>query len=182
MDPINQFYAHNAVAGTGLMTRVNRDEIRELAFRRNCYQHSNWSQTGAQIIERVSIFKALNGRTFKISFHRAKSAGSFGASDIDNIAGAAKVLTALLARHEVSAIFTVRKNSRVIYFDALLSAAPSLSEREASVCTGIILGMTSEGIALDLGISANTVRTYRKRAYARLMISSQNELMKLILC
>jgi DNA-binding CsgD family transcriptional regulator len=128
------------------------------------------------------IFKALNGRTFKISFHRAKSAGSFGASDIDNIAGAAKVLTALLARHEASAIFTVRKNSRVIYFDALLSAAPSLSEREASVCTGIILGMTSEGIALDLGISVNTVRTYRKRAYARLMISSQNELMKLILC
>ena len=62
------------------------------------------------------------------------------------------------------------------------SAAAILSEREASVCTGIILGMTSEGIALDLGISVNTVRTYRKRAYARLMISSQNELMKLILC
>jgi len=67
------------------------------------------------------------------------------------------------------------------YFDALIASAPQLTEREASVCSGIVLGMTSEGIALDLGISVNTVRTYRKRAYARLKISSENELIKLVL-
>jgi DNA-binding CsgD family transcriptional regulator len=41
--------------------------------------------------------------------------------------------------------------------------------------------MSSEGIGLDMGISINTVRTYRKRAYARLGICSQNELMRLVL-
>ena len=36
-------------------------------------------------------------------------------------------------------------------------------------------------IGLKLGISVNTVLTYRKRAYGRLHISCQNELMRLIL-
>ena len=36
-------------------------------------------------------------------------------------------------------------------------------------------------IALHLGISVNTVLTYRKRAYGRLKISCQNELLRLIL-
>ena len=181
LDPINQFYSHHAVAATGLMTRINREEIRELAFRRNCYQHATWPQTGAQIIERVSVFKALDGVTFKISFHRAQSAGSFGAGDIENIADATNVITALIARHAASAPRTVSRNSRSAYFDALVASAPQLTEREASVCSGIVLGMTSDGIALDLGISVNTVRTYRKRAYARLKISSENELIKLVL-
>jgi DNA-binding CsgD family transcriptional regulator len=42
-------------------------------------------------------------------------------------------------------------------------------------------GMTPEAIALHLGISVNTVLTYRKRAYGRLKISCQNELLRLIL-
>ena len=44
-----------------------------------------------------------------------------------------------------------------------------------------MLGMTSEAIGLKLGISVNTVLTYRKRAYGRLRISCQNELMRLVL-
>ena len=59
--------------------------------------------------------------------------------------------------------------------------APNIPQREAEVCTAIMLGMTSEAIALKLGISVNTVLTYRKRAYNRLNISCQNELMRLIL-
>jgi LuxR family transcriptional regulator, activator of tox operons len=45
----------------------------------------------------------------------------------------------------------------------------------------IARGMTSEGIGLQLKIGLNTVHAYRKRAYMRLNISSQNELMRLIL-
>ena len=60
--------------------------------------------------------------------------------------------------------------------------SPKMPSREAEVCTAIMLGMTSEAIAIELGISVNTVLTYRKRAYGRLNISCQNELMRLILC
>ena len=59
--------------------------------------------------------------------------------------------------------------------------APSLPARELDVCVSIVNGVTSEGIALALNVSIDTVFTYRKRAYARLGISSQNELVKLVL-
>jgi DNA-binding CsgD family transcriptional regulator len=56
-----------------------------------------------------------------------------------------------------------------------------LTKRERAVCVSIILGFTSEAIALNLGIGLNTVLTYRKRAYARLKITSQNELFTLVI-
>jgi DNA-binding CsgD family transcriptional regulator len=63
--------------------------------------------------------------------------------------------------------------------ERLLAIAPDLTTREREVCALIALGVSSEGIGLRLGISLNTVRTYRKRAYTRLRISSHNELLRL---
>jgi DNA-binding CsgD family transcriptional regulator len=45
----------------------------------------------------------------------------------------------------------------------------------------VLAGMTSEGIALDLGIALSSVLTYRKRGYARLGVTSQAELFALCL-
>lgn len=63
----------------------------------------------------------------------------------------------------------------------LRAVAPLLSAREAEACTGIILGYSSEAIALALGVSIGTVQEFRKRAYRKLGISSQNELMRMVL-
>ncbi|MFL9894820.1 helix-turn-helix transcriptional regulator [Paraburkholderia strydomiana] len=54
-----------------------------------------------------------------------------------------------------------------------------LTARERTVCLGILTGYTSEAIALNLGISINSVLTYRKRIYEKLRITSQNELFML---
>jgi len=56
-----------------------------------------------------------------------------------------------------------------------------LTRRELDVLARILSGLTSEGIALDLRVSVNTVLTYRKRAYGRLGVSSQAELFALCL-
>lgn len=53
----------------------------------------------------------------------------------------------------------------------------SLSRREGEVCARILYGLSSYGIALDLGIGKESVMTYRKRAYQRLGIGSQRELL-----
>ena len=60
----------------------------------------------------------------------------------------------------------------------IAALAPDMPGREVDVCVGIVRGQTSEAIALALKISTNTVLTYRKRAYGRLRISSQNELVR----
>jgi len=48
-----------------------------------------------------------------------------------------------------------------------------LSERERMVCLGILSGRKAEAIAADLGVAASTVITYRKRAYAKLGVTSR---------
>jgi DNA-binding CsgD family transcriptional regulator len=54
-----------------------------------------------------------------------------------------------------------------------------LTVRESDVLSRVMLGVSSEGIALDLGIGLNSVLTYRKHACARLGVSSQVELFAL---
>ncbi|WP_245258617.1 helix-turn-helix transcriptional regulator [Methylopila sp. M107] len=52
----------------------------------------------------------------------------------------------------------------------------AISPREAEVCAHIAIGYNINAISMLLGISQNTASTHRKRAYAKLGISSQNEL------
>ena len=62
--------------------------------------------------------------------------------------------------------------------DAKMGWSPyKLSRREHQVAELICLGMTTTGISLELGISENTVLTYRKRIYGKIGISSQRELL-----
>jgi len=60
--------------------------------------------------------------------------------------------------------------------ETLLRDPGRLTVREAEVCAWIMVGFSAEAISTALGISFDTVKTHRKRAYAKLDIGSQNEL------
>ena len=53
-----------------------------------------------------------------------------------------------------------------------------LTARERQVAVGIIRGVSALGISLELGLSEDTVSTYRKRTYRRLGIGSRHELFR----
>jgi DNA-binding NarL/FixJ family response regulator len=55
-----------------------------------------------------------------------------------------------------------------------------LTAREIEVCTRILMGLTNDGIATDLGLSLPTVKTFRNRAFAKLGIHFRNELFALL--
>ena len=61
--------------------------------------------------------------------------------------------------------------------ESCIVATSALPRREAEVSSRILYGMSSVGIALDLSVSEETVKTYRKRAYQRLAIGSERELL-----
>ncbi|AJE46807.1 helix-turn-helix transcriptional regulator [Celeribacter indicus] len=65
--------------------------------------------------------------------------------------------------------------------DCVAATFPELTRREVAVCARSILGVTAEGIALDLGIKQTSVVTYRRRAYTRLNISSINQLSTMLI-
>lgn len=62
----------------------------------------------------------------------------------------------------------------------LLALDCGLTNRELDVCSRAVFGMTAEGTALDLNVKMTSVHTYRKRAYARMGISSHYELFRLL--
>ena len=61
--------------------------------------------------------------------------------------------------------------------ESCLVVTSVLPRREVEVTARILYGPSSIGIALDLGVSEETVKTYRKRAYHRLGIGSERELL-----
>jgi DNA-binding CsgD family transcriptional regulator len=118
---------------------------------------------------------------YRINFYggsrRARSSGI----DADRIMQSADLLMALLMKHDAISLPSADRLSGGLYQNRLQLLEPTMPLRETEVCSAIVRGMTSEAIALELGITVNTVLTYRKRAYARLGISCQNELLRIVL-
>ena len=78
---------------------------------------------------------------------------------------------ALVSRRRIDHSECVNIFQRKLYLLEL-----GLTERERRVCALAMTGVSIEGSAYELGIKKSSVITYRKRAYARLGISSLNEL------
>lgn len=152
--------------------RTTASEIEYANYRTHCY-------TSVGLEDRISISEARHGQTVRINFYRCRG-NAFSSEDAARILDSAKLLLALVRQHDHAASSSTL-DCPGQYRTRLMSIAPSLSARELDVCVCIINGVTSEGIAIALNVSINTVFTYRKRAYARLGISSQNELIKLVL-
>lgn len=168
-DPVNELIGKTT--SKELSARFSPSEINERNYRRDCYSTHN-------LIDRFSVLRTSKQSTMRINIYRSKSAGRFSDNEIDSIINASWVLFPLVAKHQ-----DLRRNSSpdVMARERLQLAEPALSSRELDICAGIVCGQTSEAIALSLGLSVNTVLTYRKRAYARLGISTQNELMWLLM-
>ncbi len=179
-DPVNQVSKLALSHNDGITVRVARSELRNSPYRRECYAPFDWNGYGAKLVDRFSVIKRHHGEVVGINFYRHANNGPFALRDIQMIVTSADLLFSLLVKHKPAAARRNAEDERRLYQQQLKVVAPSLSQREVQVCTGIALGMTSEAIASTLGISIHTVLTYRKRAYARMGITSQIELLHLM--
>jgi len=171
LDPVQR--AEPGLREGARAVRIEADDIEYGDYRQDCY-------TGVGLHDRFSLLAARHGETLRLNFYRACPAGGFGEAEIDHILLNADLLMALVAKHDTLA--PMREGDAAASFRRRLDRlARPMPRREREICALIAAGMSSEGIALDLGLSVNTVLTYRKRAYARLGISSQNELLRLLL-
>lgn len=132
------------------------------------------------ICDRVVIAGKSRERTYSMSILR-EGRGGFSASDMARIGASAELFISLLANHEELTGSLKNDFTGVISslpdIEARISGASALTAREAEVCARIVYGLTTTGIALDLGLSNETVKTFRKLAYRRLCIGSEHELM-----
>lgn len=172
VDPSNIFNHRQIDAGTYAVL-LEDSQIADDSFRRDCYV-----ETG--ITQRLSVISRSPSECLKISFHKSPEDGLFGQESIDKFLKYGDLLASLLMRHEE--IVAVRRdhNNPERLEGTLARQCPELTDRERRVCSLIAVGLSSEAIALTLGVSINTVLTFRRRAYARLRISTQNELLRLL--
>jgi DNA-binding CsgD family transcriptional regulator len=169
------------LAGTRLaptLIRLRREGLADPAYREACYARPG-------LAERLSLVQCDGGPLVALNLYRRDQSGAFRRGELAVIEAHAGLLAALAAKHVSMLGVLLRSRARG---DRIAAAAARLHaldgrlpRRELEVLARILAGMTSEGIALDLGIAANTVLTYRKRGYGRLRVSSQAELFSLCL-
>lgn len=165
MDPVNRV---GSFEEPGLrLCEMNAQDIFDPDYRNRCY-------TSVQLGTRLSVCETRFDGTVRINFYRQQP---FSDQEKDVIVASLGLLMPLVRRHAVDGEVP---GTAVEFEDRLKRVAPELTARERQVCSLIALGVTSEGIGLELGISLNTVLTYRKRAYTRLNIVSQNQLLRLV--
>jgi DNA-binding CsgD family transcriptional regulator len=149
-------------------------DITDGSYRRDCY-------TSVRLRDRFTVMRRHGDQTVRLNFYRGAAGGRFEPQAVDCIMNSADLLISLLMKHAANAAPASNDGMPKVWQDRLLLLEPNMPKRETEVCAAITSGMTSEAISLNLGISVNTVLTYRKRAYARLGISCQNELLRLVL-
>lgn len=117
---------------------------------------------------------------FGLSIVRTDPNAPFAEEAIEQVAHSAELLMAVLTKH--ADIRRIRPNvakalTALSEIEHCIDTTKALPRREAEVAARILYGMSSVGIALDLSVSEETVKTYRKRAYHRLAIGSERELL-----
>jgi DNA-binding CsgD family transcriptional regulator len=147
------------------MSHQFAEDVSDPKYRELCY-------TKPGIRERASVLLLdRDGLRAAISFYRNLSFDRFSGADFETIAGYASVLYEAVLAH-------VRKTSRRAVSDALHHRIlTNLAHRERQVISYVLAGKTSRETAALLELSETTVLTYRYRAFAKLGVKSQRELL-----
>lgn len=137
------------------------------------------------IVDKFAAALWHEGVCIYTNFYRVTASGRYSDRQIAALHRAGPALAATVARHcqlSLAAKSPQPQDTTMLLRQAfLLPPLKSLTRRERDVCIAILLGFSSEAIGRELAISLNSVLTYRRRAYQRLGITSQNELFAMVM-
>lgn len=166
---------------------TDSEHIFDLKYRKHYYE-------GPELTQELVVLANVKGTLYYSSFYRRNDERVFEAGDVDNMRAIASFMVKALHRHSelisrspgapesgflhATGDMSAETRRRTLeYLREIMAIGPhKLTPREAEICASIIMGYSAEAISLNCSISVNTVATHRKRAYAKLGISSQNEL------
>lgn len=143
------------------------EEVADPAYRAACY-----GDVG--IRERASVLLLLPaGQRAAVSFYRSLAQPEFGPRDFELIEAHAELLASATAAHGRSAAAT-----HGVVQAEFASRLSGLSLREREVIDQLRAGRTAKEAARELGIELSTVRTHQYRAFRRMGIRTQKDLLR----
>jgi DNA-binding CsgD family transcriptional regulator len=177
-----RFYRHDpgaqqlGVAGGSegpVLSRLRAADITDTKYRQEIYDRF-------RLLERLSVMARVRNHWIMLNLYRSRGSDPFRERDIACVREMAPLLLGLAGKHAGLVMPTAARRGRVEsirYLDNLLAEIEArLTPRERIVCARALAGQTVHGIASELGVRPPTVATLRRRAYAKLNISSLNEL------
>lgn len=178
LDPNRRVFHDARPAAQVVVRRLRREEVPGIDYRWHCYD-------AARLVDRLSVLSVDAKGGYALNLYRDSEHGPFSEAEIAYVGEGAAVLAACCAKHDWCSPAAWDGADAAARIDALgdrlQRLQAGLSRRESAVAARVMTGMTSDGIAVDLGIGLQSVLTYRKRAYAKLGISGQRELYSLLL-
>jgi len=136
------------------------------------------------IVDKFAAARWHQGVCLYTNFYRVTASGRYTDRQIAALHRAGPALAATITRHcQLSQTMSPKpRDASGLLREAFMSPPlNTLTRRERDVCIAIMLGLSSECIARELAISLNSVLTYRRRAYQRLYVTSQNELFAMVM-
>jgi DNA-binding CsgD family transcriptional regulator len=184
LDPYFELHMNRASAGCYALKDIAPDH-----FYRNDYFLHFYEKT--TIIDEIAfVAYPLSDISLHICIGRDGSSGlKFSNRDIKRANALSQIVLALIEQHWPNVIMQVVNEEepkaeplrQQILSVMQKSYGVELTGRQAEVAALILQGHSTPSIALNLGISAQTVKVFRKQLYRRCNISSQSELFALFL-
>ena len=149
--------------------RVNFDALSNL-FREKLY---------GGLGDKIILSGVRKSVSYSLNLIRDESQSRFSREDIDALLQISGPLISIVAKHWEARTFRPSRalQASVADIQACIAAQGLLTAREQEVCARVIYGMCQSGIAIDLDVGEETIKTYRNRAYQKLGIGSQRELL-----
>jgi DNA-binding CsgD family transcriptional regulator len=161
--------------------------LRDIApdrFYQSEYYRSYYIRTG--LSEEIGfIFYLRHGVAVVVSIMRSGESARFSAREFRLLEGVVPLVISLAQRHwkNVPEQFSAgtengqRHDERSVIEEKVSALfGPRITPRETQVVAQVLEGHSSDSIARNLKISVGTVRIHRRNVYAKLQISSQQEL------
>ncbi|MGI4812724.1 MAG: helix-turn-helix transcriptional regulator [Janthinobacterium lividum] len=170
-DPALRQIRHQLAASDLAHARLTKQDMPDGRLRDVVYTH---------LVDRLLVCHKGPTGIFAISALRWRGSSSFRSSEIAALLSSSPVITALIDRHFASSAAHWSPSdafASVAIAEQCLAAMTSMPPREREVCARLVFGHSVPEIAQELRISSETVKSYVKRAYQRLAITSQRELM-----
>jgi DNA-binding NarL/FixJ family response regulator len=154
-----------------VVIRVDIGDLADTDLRDTIYPH---------IRERLVVAGRRREAAYGLSILRSDIHGAFSDGEVRRVGSIADLLVSLLAKH--ADLVLHRPNvalalTSLSEIESCIVAMTQLPRREVEVCARVLYGLSTVGIALDLTVGEESVKTYRKRAYQRLAIGSERELL-----
>ncbi len=179
LDPFHELHLTEAAPGVYRLIDIAPD-----AFHRSRYFEEYYRQT-TLLDEMTYLTYPRPGLTLTLCIGRDATSGvAFSARALDTCRRIGPIILALADRHWVNLpVDQVQATDLTAQIaDAMQSHHNiRLSPRQAEVALLVLRGHSTGSIALRLGLSAQTVKVFRRQIYQRCAISSQAELFALML-